>query len=129
MAGKVAGANRHWAQIEEVSFVAGMRLLFWLARVLGRWPFRAVLYPVLLWYALAKPWARAASKDYLRRIAKLDGMTRHDRLHWTCYVISLRSVNVFLINCYYGAAYSTPVRLRFTATIRLPGKSPVNGAV
>jgi len=69
---KAAGASRHWAQIDEVSFVAGMRLLFWLGRVLGRWPFRVVLYPVLFWYALAKPWARAASKDYLRRIAELD---------------------------------------------------------
>jgi predicted LPLAT superfamily acyltransferase len=69
---KVVGASRHWAQIDEVSFIAGMRLLFWLGRVLGRWPFRLVLYPVLLWYVLAKPWARAASKNYLRRIAELD---------------------------------------------------------
>ena len=70
---KVAGTSRHWAQIDEVGFIAGMRLLFWLGRVFGRWPFRVVLYPVLLWYVLAKPWARAASKDYLQRIAKLDG--------------------------------------------------------
>ena len=70
---KVAGPNRHWAQIDEVGFIAGMRLLFWLGRVFGRWPFRVVLYPVLLWYVLAKPCARAASKDYLRRIAELDG--------------------------------------------------------
>jgi len=73
---KAAGASQHWAQIDEVSFVAGMRLLFWLGRVLGRWPFRVVLFPVLLWYVIAKPWARAASKDYLRRMAKFDGSTR-----------------------------------------------------
>ncbi len=72
---KTAGASRHWAQIDEVSFVAGMRLLFWLGRVLGRWPFRVVLFPVLIWYVIAKPWARAASKDFLRRVAKLDGTT------------------------------------------------------
>ncbi len=70
---KAAGVSRHWAQIDEISFVAGMRVLFWLGRALGRWPFRVVLYPVLLWYAIAKPWARAASQDYLRRIAELDG--------------------------------------------------------
>jgi len=29
--------NPHWAQIDEFSFVAGMRLLFWLCRVAGRW--------------------------------------------------------------------------------------------
>jgi len=73
---KAAGASRHWAQIDEVSFVAGMRLLFWLGRVLGRWPFRVALFPVLIWYVIAKPWARAASKDFLRRMAKFDGSTR-----------------------------------------------------
>ena len=70
---KAAGASRHWAQIDEISFVAGMRMLFWLGRAFGRWPFRVVLYPVLFWYAIAKPWARAASRGYLRRIAELDG--------------------------------------------------------
>ena len=71
--GKAAGAGRHWAHIDEVTFVAGMRFLFYLGRVLGRPAFRLLLYPVLLWYVVAKPWARAASKDYLRRIAELDG--------------------------------------------------------
>jgi predicted LPLAT superfamily acyltransferase len=62
---------RHWAQINEFSFLAGIHLLFWLGRVFGRWPFRVVLYPVLLWYVIAKPSARAASRDYLRRVASL----------------------------------------------------------
>ena len=61
--------GQHWAQINEFSFVAGMRLLFWLCRIVGRWPVRLVLYPVLLWYFLRKPAARAASSDYLRRMA------------------------------------------------------------
>jgi len=63
----------HWAQINEFSFVAGMRLLFSTCRVLGRWPFRIVLYPVLLWYLITKPEARAASSDYLRRVAAYRG--------------------------------------------------------
>ena len=66
--------GRHWAHIDEFTFIAGMRLLFWLCRVFGRWPFRAVLYPVALWYMLAKPAARAASADYLTRIAEQDGI-------------------------------------------------------
>lgn len=61
--------SQHWAQINEFSFVAGMRLLFWLCRIVGRWPVRLVLYPVLLWYCVSKPAARAASSDYLRRMA------------------------------------------------------------
>jgi predicted LPLAT superfamily acyltransferase len=66
-------APRHWAAIDEVSFVAGMRLLFWICRVFGRWPFRLVLYPVLAWYVAAKPRARRASRDYLARVGMRGG--------------------------------------------------------
>jgi predicted LPLAT superfamily acyltransferase len=65
----------HWASINESSFVAGMRLLFWVCRVFGRWPFRIVLYPVLAWYVAAKPVARNASRDYLARIGAPAGWT------------------------------------------------------
>ncbi|MFC7297336.1 acyltransferase [Herminiimonas aquatilis] len=58
----------HWANINELSFVTGMRLLFWIYRLFGRWPFRFVLYPVLLWYVLTQPLPRRASLDYLRRV-------------------------------------------------------------
>ena len=60
--------QRHWASLNEVSFVAGMRLLFWIFRLCGRWPFRLVLYPVLTWYVLTKATARKASQDYLKRV-------------------------------------------------------------
>jgi len=66
------GIGQHWAQINEFSFIAGMRLLCWLAQVFGRWPFRVALYPVLFWYLLAKPSARAASKNYLRRMVSFN---------------------------------------------------------
>jgi predicted LPLAT superfamily acyltransferase len=76
--------KQHWASFNEVSFVAGMRLLFWIFRLFGRWPFRLVLYPVLLWYVLSKPRPRAASGDYLRRLSAyaevrtgLSGVLRH----------------------------------------------------
>lgn len=64
---------RHWADINEFSFLAGMRLLLWLRRVLGRWPFRVALYPVVLWYWITKPAARVASHQYLWRIAEQGG--------------------------------------------------------
>ncbi|MBC3919831.1 acyltransferase [Undibacterium sp. CY18W] len=65
---KQTATGRHWASMNEVSFVAGMRLLFWIFRYFGRWPFRIVLYPVLLWYVLLHAAPRRASLDYLRRI-------------------------------------------------------------
>lgn len=67
---KTAQAS-HWAAINESSFVAGMRLLFWICRVFGRWPFRVILYPVLAWYVATKPVARCASRDYLARMNRV----------------------------------------------------------
>lgn len=67
-----AAGVRHWAHINEATFTFGMRLLFWICRVFGRWPFRVVLYPVVAWYVMTRPAARNASADYLRRVAALD---------------------------------------------------------
>lgn len=63
-----SGSSWHWASINEVSFVAGMRFLFWVFKVCGRWPFRMFLYPVLAWYVLTKPAPRRASMAYLQRM-------------------------------------------------------------
>ncbi|MBO9538212.1 acyltransferase [Herbaspirillum sp.] len=62
------GQSRHWAQINEVSFVAGMRLLFAVYRLFGRLPFRLMLYPVLCWYIAANGRARRASHAYLAQV-------------------------------------------------------------
>lgn len=64
--------GRHWAQINEATFTFGIRLLFWICRIFGRWPFRVVLYPVVAWYMLVRPVARKASADYLRHVAAVD---------------------------------------------------------
>lgn len=63
---------QHWAQMNEFSFIAGMRLMFWICRVFGRWPFNALLYPVALCYMITKPTARVSSRDYVRRVAAFD---------------------------------------------------------
>lgn len=78
--GSGGGDARHWASINEASCVAGMRLLFWVCRVFGRWPFRAVLMLVLPWYVLTQGRARRASSAYLRRVgapAGVLGVVRH----------------------------------------------------
>src|SRR5262245_31491286 len=71
-----ATRRQHWAQISEFGSVASMRLMFSTCRILGRWAFRVVLYPVLLWYMVTKPEVRASSSDYLRRIATFQGACR-----------------------------------------------------
>ncbi|MFC3284899.1 LpxL/LpxP family acyltransferase [Litchfieldella rifensis] len=58
----------HWAQIGERGTVAGMTLMVAIQRHLGRWPFRLVLWPVMLWYFLMHGAARRASQSYLQRL-------------------------------------------------------------
>ena len=64
---------RHWARINEGSFVLGMRLLFQLHRCLGRWPFRMVLYPVVAYFYCTRPAQRLASQEYLRHVCQHSG--------------------------------------------------------
>ncbi|HEY7317746.1 MAG TPA: acyltransferase [Candidatus Binatia bacterium] len=68
--------RRHWAEINEFTFVIGMRLLFLTCRILGRWPFRIALYPVLLWYMVMQREARQSSRDYLWRVATFQRASR-----------------------------------------------------
>ena len=65
--------NRHWSSIGEETFVGGMWLMYLLYRVGGRLPFRAVLYPVVLWYWFAHRPAREASLEYLGRLERATG--------------------------------------------------------
>lgn len=69
------GQPRHWAEVNEATCVLGMRLLFWVCRVFGRWPFRVVLYPVLMWYIATQSRARRASRSFLQRAGAAHGFT------------------------------------------------------
>jgi predicted LPLAT superfamily acyltransferase len=66
----------HWSRIPEATFAPGIRVLLALYSVFGRRAFRAALWPVVLWYALARPAARRASAEYLGRLRQAsDGTT------------------------------------------------------
>jgi predicted LPLAT superfamily acyltransferase len=60
--------SSHWANVGEVGFVFGMKILFFIERYFGRWPFRLVLAPVVLFYVLRQGLARRASKEYFVRL-------------------------------------------------------------
>ncbi|MGL4766486.1 MAG: acyltransferase [Formosimonas sp.] len=61
--------RKHWAGIEEAGFSAGMWLMYQLYRLLGRLPFRLVLYPVMGYFFMVRREARQASLAYLRRVS------------------------------------------------------------
>jgi len=58
----------HWAHIQEAGGLAGMRFLLRVYRICGRWPFRLLLFFVLLWFYARRRIAREASRDYLQRL-------------------------------------------------------------
>jgi len=64
---------RHWSRIGEATCVWGIWWLYAVHRVLGRSVFRVALCPVVMYYWLARPVARRASLDYLRRLHRTAG--------------------------------------------------------
>jgi predicted LPLAT superfamily acyltransferase len=63
----VAERPRGWLDVQEVGSVLGIRLLLLIGTALGRWPVRALLRVIVLYYALTHAGARSASRDYLQR--------------------------------------------------------------
>jgi len=67
----MADSSTHWSRISESGTILGMRFMLLMSRVFGRGGFRLFLYPVMLYYYLAKPAARAASRQFQQQIAPL----------------------------------------------------------
>ena len=63
----------HWSEIGEATSVAGIWFMYGVHRVLGRWPFRACLLPVVLYYWLLHRVARRSSLQYLQRLQASTG--------------------------------------------------------
>jgi predicted LPLAT superfamily acyltransferase len=85
----------HWASIGESTFVGGVWFLYGVYRLFGRLPFRLCLYPVVFFYWLTRPQARAASLEYLRRLqAERNVFTRKatwwlSLQHFVCFAETL----------------------------------------
>lgn len=65
---QVTARKTHWANVGEAGFMFGTWVLLLIHRVLGRWPFRVVLAPVVLYYVLKARFARTASREYFTRL-------------------------------------------------------------
>ncbi len=66
-----------WAAAGELGAVFGIWLMYQLNRVFGRWPFRVVLAPVVLYYVLKHRLVRSASRTYLERLEAQTGALGH----------------------------------------------------
>jgi predicted LPLAT superfamily acyltransferase len=60
--------TRHWATIGERTFASGILWLLHVYRLLGAWPFKLFMYPVVGFYFITSASARRASLTYLQRM-------------------------------------------------------------
>jgi predicted LPLAT superfamily acyltransferase len=61
-------AMKHWAQLEETSFIWGMQFLLNVYRLFGRRVLQFFLYPVVTYYWLINSSGRQASRQYLHKV-------------------------------------------------------------
>jgi predicted LPLAT superfamily acyltransferase len=61
-------AARHWSEVGERGTVLGIQILFWTYRLLGRGAFKALLFPVVVYFMVAGGTIRRASRDYLATV-------------------------------------------------------------
>jgi predicted LPLAT superfamily acyltransferase len=64
-----AFSMKHWAQLEESSFIWGMQLLLKVYLLFGRKVLQLFLYPVVSYYWLVNTTGRKASRQYLQRLS------------------------------------------------------------
>lgn len=73
--------SREWLASTERASIGGIRVLVWVALHMGRPVARALLVPAVAYFVLSGARARAASRDYLRRVlgrpASLRDIYRH----------------------------------------------------
>lgn len=63
--------NSHWAKSGEAGSILGMKILILIYRLFGRWGFRLILLPVMIYFYLFRTEARQASKQFLKRVASM----------------------------------------------------------
>lgn len=68
--------KKHWSEAGEKTSTAGIAVLLAAFRLGGRTLFHITLWPVIVFYWLACPEARAASRLYLTRMAQVKGEPR-----------------------------------------------------
>lgn len=67
---KVRVRRHHWSRLEERGATLGMRFLFGVYKLFGRWVFRALLFPAMMYFYLTSRTARKASREFLDRVER-----------------------------------------------------------
>jgi predicted LPLAT superfamily acyltransferase len=96
---------KHWAQMEETSFIWGIRFLLSVYLLCGRRVLQVFLYPVVIYYWLLNRAARTASRDYLGKLAAIaPKLGIHGSLPWSYrHFISFANALVDKLAAWSGA--------------------------
>ncbi len=93
--------DKAWLTVAERGSVFGIRLLFWICKLLGRTTGRLVLRPLMLYYVLTHGVARAASRQYLERVGLPTGLWQVYR-HFLCFA-EVELDRIFLLQGRFAA--------------------------
>ncbi len=77
--------KKTWSEIEETTSVFGIRFMFFVYRILGRFVFSIFLFPVIAYYYFTQPVARLSSKEFLSRVQKLEEKFQKESLNRLSY--------------------------------------------
>ncbi len=91
-----------WLTQRERGALAGIRLMFWIATLFGRWPAQQVVRVIALWYALFDRSARRASRAWLERVYGRTVKFREIYRHVLCFA-RVALDRVFLLLGAHGA--------------------------
>ena len=86
-----------WTTQRERSNMVALSMLVWVALRLGRRVARLFLYPITFYFVVASQAARAASRDYLRRVLGREATLIDGFRHVFCFAASTLD-RVFLLN-------------------------------
>jgi predicted LPLAT superfamily acyltransferase len=92
---------RDWRGHQERSTPFMVALIVWLARNLPRWLVRPLLYPIVGYFMLTSSVARAASRDYLRRVLARQPGWRDQWRHFYAFA-SCTLDRIFLLSNRYS---------------------------
>lgn len=113
----------HWANLGESTCAAGIWFLYGVHAVVGRRVLRALLWPVVFFYALTQPRARAASLEYLARMEAAHGVLGEapGTRHWLRHLMSFAETLV-------DKLLATAGRYRWEA-LRVEGQAQMDALV
>jgi predicted LPLAT superfamily acyltransferase len=84
-----ASEAQHWKAFPERGTPTSLHLLAWIARHIGRWAARLLLYPITTYYVTTASAARRSSYEYFRQIRGCPARWRDVFRHFSCFAATI----------------------------------------